>query len=982
MKNRSVKGHADRGHPPASESRVPPSALEKQKILIVDDRRENLTALRQILRDVDADIIEATNGNQALAATLDHHFAVAVLDVMMPEMNGYELAEHLRGDEKTRMIPIMFLTASLVDEQHAFQGYEAGAVDYIVKPFAPEVLLGKVRVFLEMDRYRSELKRHRDHLEMLVAERTRDLRKRVKEVECLYAVSSHVAGPCSSIDEALRAAVDLIPPGWQHPDITRARIVFEGREYVPEDFRETAWKQSADIVISEVAVGTVEVFYLEQRPECDEGPFQREERNLIDDIAKQLGVMIARHQAESRLEHINHVLRTIRNVNQLIVREKRRLPLIQTVCEHLTSMRSFRGAWIVLTGRLPEDMETAHSGLIETRFVQLQELFRNGELPACCRRVQEKSGVIVTMDPAIECEDCPLFATYEGDAALTIGLQHGDRLYGYLGVSVSAQFAVEEELAVLFEEVAGDIAYALHGIEVQEALQDNERRFHELVEGLPQLVWTCDPEGLCDYLGRQWIEYTGMPEAEQLGYRWLEQVHPEDRERTITTWNETVGKGESRFDMEFRIRRADGVYRWFMTQAVPLRDKAGNIVKWFGSNTDIDDLKQSQSERLELEAQFRQAQKMEAVGQLAGGIAHDFNNLLLVIMGQCEMLAGRLGKDDPLYKGLLQIRECGERAAGLTRQLLTFSRKQIMEPQVLDLNALIVNLEKMLCRLLGEDVELETLLAPDLGRVKVDPGQLEQVIVNLAVNARDAMPRGGRLTIESADVELDQEYAVNHVAVEPGHYVMIAVSDNGIGMDEETQARVFEPFFTTKARGDGTGLGLSTAYGIVKQSKGSIWCYSEPDKGTTFKVYLPRIEEEVSTQPVMNQVKELPRGSETVLVVEDDDSVRLLVETKLTDLGYTVIPATSGEEALESARGWEDPIGLLLTDVILPGMNGAELAGELTAARPGTKVIFMSGYTDNVIIHHGMLDEGVHLIQKPFTMQTLAMKVREVIDSE
>lgn len=385
------------------------------------------------------------------------------------------------------------------------------------------------------------------------------------------------------------------------------------------------------------------------------------------------------------------------------------------------------------------------------------------------------------------------------------------------------------------------------------------------------------------------------------------------------------------------------------------------------------------TERKRMEEQLRLAQKMEAIGRLAGGIAHDFNNLLTAINGYSALILERLDWDDPVRKDIEVINNAGERAAALTRQLLAFSRKQVLEPEVIDLNSVVADMDKILRRVIGEDIDLVTVLQPKLAPVKVDPAQVEQIILNLAVNARDAMPDGGKVTIETSNVELDEEYAKHHVSATPGSYVMLAVSDAGVGMDAETQKRIFEPFFTTK-KGEGTGLGLSTVYGIVKQSGGNIWVYSEPGQGTTFKIYLPRVKEPANARTPERVSVESLRGSEKILLVEDEAAVRKLVREILEKYGYTVLDAYSGREALSLAERHRHPIHLMMTDVVLPDMHGPELARRLTSLRPETRILYSSGYTDNAIVHRGVLEAGTAFLQKPFTPQTLARKVREVLD--
>jgi two-component system cell cycle sensor histidine kinase/response regulator CckA len=383
----------------------------------------------------------------------------------------------------------------------------------------------------------------------------------------------------------------------------------------------------------------------------------------------------------------------------------------------------------------------------------------------------------------------------------------------------------------------------------------------------------------------------------------------------------------------------------------------------------------------ESEEQLRQSQKLEAIGQLAGGVAHDFNNLLTAINGYSSLALRRLGEDHPVSAYLVEIKGAGDRAANLTRQLLAFGRKQLLQPLAINLNDIVGDMIKLLKRLIGEDVQLITKPSANLKQIKADPGQLEQVLVNLVVNARDAMPRGGTVTIETANIKLDGAYASTHVGVIPGDYVMLAISDTGTGIDHDTQSRIFEPFFTTKEKGKGTGLGLSTVYGIIRQSGGNIWVYSELGKGTTFKVYLPQVEEDVTEREDPKDYAVMQRGSETVLLVEDEDMVRRLASALLAESGYVVLEANGGEQAISLCKEHKEPIDLLITDVVMPKISGKEVAEQLQRIHPETKVLFMSGYTDEAIVHHGIVDSNIAFIQKPFSERALAQKIREVLES-
>jgi len=434
---------------------------------------------------------------------------------------------------------------------------------------------------------------------------------------------------------------------------------------------------------------------------------------------------------------------------------------------------------------------------------------------------------------------------------------------------------------------------------------------------------------------------------------------------------------DGHLDQEIRIEGAQelvSLAQSFIRMRDAIREKMRDLAE------KNEKLRSEIAQRQVLEGQLLHAQKMEAVGRLAGGIAHDFNNLLTVINGHSDLLLDTLEKESPVARDVELIRRAGQSAAALTRQLLAFSRKQVLQPRVLNLNDLVLSAERMLRRVIGEDIQLATHLGKDLWSVRADPGQMEQLILNLAVNSRGAMPKGGRLTIETGNVVLDESAAQRHLDVRAGPYVMLAMTDTGAGMDAETQARVFEPFFTTK--GQGTGLGLSTVYGIVKQSGGNIWAYSEPGQGTTFKIHFPR-EEGVprAEPPAAEPVARGPR-SETILVVEDSDMVRSLVSQVLRKAGYSILEARSGEDALRIAGLYEGPIHLLVTDVVMPGMGGRQVADRLTATRPETRVLYVSGYTENAIVHQGVLEAGIDFLEKPFTPQALEQRVAEVLGRE
>jgi len=519
-------------------------------------------------------------------------------------------------------------------------------------------------------------------------------------------------------------------------------------------------------------------------------------------------------------------------------------------------------------------------------------------------------------------------------------------------------------------------ALALHAEERQRwhaeaALRASEERFRALVENSSDALLLLAADGRINYITPSSVRHLGWTSDQMAGRSVFDFLHPEDRALVVARLDETVrNPGKSVFD-EVRFHHADG--SWRIMEGVGVNRLGDPAVA--GIVVNMRDI----SERRRLEEQLRQAQKMEAVGQLAGGVAHDFNNLLTAILGYCHLLLDEIPDADPLRLDLLEIQSAGDRAASLTRQLLAFSRRQMLRPQVVDINTLVAQLEKLLRRLISEDVELVTALAPDLRPVTVDPASMEQILVNLAVNARDAMPAGGRLTIETANVELDDTYAVTHVTMAPGPYVMLAVGDTGEGMDAATRARVFEPFFTTKEQGKGSGLGLATVYGIVKQSGGYIWVYSEPGHGTLFKVYLPPTEMPSAATPAGEAAPTV--GWETVLLVEDEDAVRALAREVLRRQGYIVLEARDGVDAMSVAGRHLEDIHLMVTDVVMPHMSGRELAERLGAVRPEMKVLFMSGYSDHALMDADLLP-GAALLQKPFTPDVLARTVRGILDTE
>jgi signal transduction histidine kinase/CheY-like chemotaxis protein len=509
-------------------------------------------------------------------------------------------------------------------------------------------------------------------------------------------------------------------------------------------------------------------------------------------------------------------------------------------------------------------------------------------------------------------------------------------------------------------------------LEHEGAMQSLDRIARDVLDSLQEGCQVIDFDWRYLYVNDAQVEHGRLPREQLIG-RTMMECYPDLEQQPFFEVLRRCMNERTRDRAEIEFIFADGTPGWFDLRIVPVPDGLCII------SLDTSEERIARARLHGAEEQLRQSQKMEAVGVLAGGVAHDFNNLLSVIICYGDLSLAKLSPVDPLREDIAEIAKAADRAVVLTRQLLMFSRQQVLEPKVLRLNEVLAGMERMFQRILGADIDLVSLPGLALGRVKVDPSSLEQVIMNLVVNARDAMPQGGKLTLETGDVLLDEEYAREHLGVVPGPYVMLAVTDTGKGIDKATQARIFEPFFTTKPKGKGTGLGLSTAFGIVKQSGGSIWLYSEVGRGATFKVFLPSVDEPTTLLQAFDSPLTL-RGNETILLVEDDDQVRAVTSGILQRNGYQVIEARNAGEALLQAET-QQKIDLLLTDVVLPQMNGPELAKRLAPGRPAMKILCMSGYTDDSIVRHGVLESTMAFLQKPITMATLTAKVREVLDS-
>ena len=812
---------------------------ERPKILIVDDRKDNLLALRGALQEEAADIIEAMTGDAALAATLDHDFALAILDVRMPEMDGYELAGLMRCDPKTAHLPIIFMTGGCGDEEQIFKGYESGAVDYILKPYNHAVLLSKVRVFLDLYRAQSELGRK------------------------VYDLAAS--------ENQYQALVETVP------DIVY-RIDTEGRFTFLND-----------------AIGSL--------------GYRAED-------------LIGRQFAEIMLPA---------DVEEF----SRRLVLPK-----------FEGQQTGDEGA-PKLFDERRTGPRRTSRLEAHLLSRQTGGQQVCIFELNSSG---------------LYRGGEGQKRIFIGS---------VGVmrDISERKRAEQELARHREHLQEMVDERTQELKLA---NDRLRLTQYSIDHATLAVFWLGPEGrfynvnagACQALG-----YT----REELMAMTIHDIDPNfPAEAWPGHWRELKQKQTLAFES---VHRAKDGHEIPVEITVTYCEFEGQEYN-FARARDITERKLAEEEHRRLEEKLRQAQNLESIGRLAGGVAHDFNNILTGIKGYVGFAADEAKPGSQTRQYLTDTLALADRAASLTRQLLAFSRKQIIRPVAIALNQLIVDQLNILHRHIGENINIQFDPAADLGQANADQEQVQQILINLAANARDAMPNGGNLTIKTANVELSSDETGGYPGVAPEPYVMMAVRDDGCGMAPEILEHIFEPFFTTKETGKGTGLGLATVYGIVKQHGGNVRVESEPGKGTTFRVYLPRVgemPEETKTAP-----PKVHGGAETILLVEDEESLRIVCRRTLENRDYTVLCAANAREAEALLADRQGEVDLLLTDVVMPGRNGRELYEGLVVARPGLRVLYMSGYNEDDIIRHG--EKKIPFIHKPFAPETLAAKVRQVLD--
>ena len=698
--------------------------------------------------------------------------------------------------------------------------------------------------------------------------------------------------------------------------------------------------------------------------------------------------MTDRKHAEQNMQHLNRILRAIRNVNQLITRERNRDRLIQEACDKLIETSGYGFAWIALFDEFRSFIKAVHAGLGD-EFKELRTRLRKGPVPACCEHAFNTQEIItVTEEIRAECAECPLRATCTDMTQLAVRLEYSGNIYGVLSVSLPMGFSDREEELSLFSEVVGDIAFALYTIEqeeqhgtVRKALKVEEQRYRDLVENVNDLVQSVAPDGKIIFANHAWKEALGYTDRDIAGMNIFEVIHEDEQEHCKDVFG-SIMSGERTDDVETKFVSKNG-------EVIDVKGTAtcsfvkGKPVSTYGIFRNVTESKQAAQEKERLQQQLLQSQKMEAIGNLAGGVAHDFNNILTVIKGNTELGLMNLDKENPLFPDMMQVKEAADRAANLTRQLLLYGRRQPMDFTHLDMNETIRNLLKMLKRLIGEDIEIQTDLDEPVWPVKADAGNIEQVIMNISVNARDAMPDGGTLTYSTKNTKVDDAYVGMYTYARTGRFVCLSVEDTGTGMDKETREHIFEPFFTTKGVSEGTGLGMSVVYGIIKEHEGWVNLYSEPGKGTTFKVYLPASFTREKPKPITKDIEKHARGKgEKILLVEDEETVLVTTRKILEEMGYDITVAATAKEAAEIFDREKGSFDLLFTDTILPDVNGIELIDQLTEKKPDLKVLLSSGYAGEKVQRDIIQERKYPFVQKPYDMTELLALINQILKGE
>ncbi len=949
-------------------------------ILIVENDPNIQQTLRLILKEKSYRLTLVGTGQEALALAQEQFFNIALINIGLSDMRGTALIAQLKKHHPP--LEVLLITG-YADLENAIQAVSNGAAHYFIKPLNMDEVQAKIKEVLEKQSLVLENKRLYEATLQELGERKRAeraLRQSETKYRTLFESASEAIILLKVAGDQTVSIVDCNQSGLELFGGTREQIIGQ----TPLDLSPPA---QPDGRASEKAVQQYVQAVLEGPPFVFEWQYCRLDGSTVDcevgltriDLGDECFIQAIirdithRKQAEAEIRRRNRELTLLNRIIAASATTTDAESILEITCKELARAFDVPQALAFL----PNKEKTAK--VVVAEYLENASISTLGHaIPAAGNAVADallaEKSILVIEDAR---NDARLAQSQQalkqlGTASmLIVPLTIGGEVAGTLNLGTIVPHTFSAEEINLIQSVADQVS----GVLDRAQLDKERRQLSAVIEQSAESVIITDTEGIILYVNPAFERVTGYTREEAIGNNPNMLSSGEHLPEFFKELWDTLKAGRV-WHGRLKNKKKDGSIYTEETIIGPVRDEAGNIVNYVSLQRDI-------TRELQLEEQYRRSQRMEAVGQLTGGIAHDFNNLLTAINGFAELLKFRLPPDDSKQELVGNILNAGQRAADLVSQLLAYSRKQIIEPRVLNLNTVVTSMGTILQRVIGEDIELKLLLGSDIWPVKIDPTQFEQVILNMAINARDAMPQGGKLTIETHNVVLDEDYVARHLGAQPGEHVLLAISDTGAGMSKEIQVRIFEPFFTTKEVGQGSGLGLATVFGIVKQSQGNIWVYSEPEQGSTFRIYLPHAKESVQL-PVAAapQEIELPRGSETILLVEDDANVRDLAKQILQAQGYTLLEAAHPTEALQHVDSYSGTIHLLLTDVVMPGFSGKQLAEQLHAELPHLKVLYMSGYTENVVAHHGVLESGVVFLQKPFNATTLTRQVRAVLDGK
>ncbi|MEP7119575.1 MAG: response regulator [Byssovorax sp.] len=964
-------------------------------VLVIEDNPLTRKIVRLTLGNEGFAVVEASDAASAIESVERTPPDLILQDLLLPDMDGFELVGRLRALRAVAGVPIIAFSGFLSRLEYG-RAAGVGFTDFLPKPVEPSRLVQVIRSYLPADPPRQQnvgagrriLVVDDDPVQLKLA------RIRLAQMGFEVAIATNGA---EALEVLRRGGIEAVLSDVMMPHVDGFRLCAEIRRdaalaqipvilvssnYVEEADRRVARTMGARAFVvrtpdlASAIEALNEALEEPERPSAFVLPDARISAEYHDRVLCQLERQAAMNAAFAHRSSMHaSMLSVVAGISEALVRRQGlegALPGLLTSL--LEACGLSKGALFLAGASAADDLAlSAGVGFLDGQAADLQAFF--GERAVLDQAIAARAPLVLgsATDDTVSHHD--LLARAGAQSALLIPFVPEEECLGIVLLLSSTRNLTENDWIPFARVIAVQIGQGLALSRTVSKLAASESRYRALLEGATDSIFTLDSDGRFLELNAATERFLGRDRAALTGARLRDFMARGDGDRlgsALVLLRET-----GVVQHEWRFSRPDGT--------VVTSEASGSLVQVDGAEVvlgilrDVTDRKRTEQALQTTENQLRQAQKMEAVGRLAGGIAHDFNNLLSVILTYDEMILDELKPGDPLREYVDESRQAATRAADLTRQLLMFSRQHVLAPKVVDLDEVLFNMHRMLQRILGEDVELVAGATPSLGRIRVDPSSIEQVIMNLVVNARDAMPTGGKLTIETGNVVLDEGFAREHPGVTPGPHVMLSVTDTGVGMDKATQSRIFEPFFTTKDREKGTGLGLSTAFGIVQQSRGTIWVYSELGKGTSFKVYLPRVDALVDRPPSPESLTRL-RGSETILLVEDEDQVRAVARSILRKHGYQVLEARNAGEALLICEAHAEPIDLLLTDVVMPQMSGPALAKRLLEVRPGMKVLCMSGYTDDSIVRHGVLEAEMEYLQKPFTPQTLTKRVREVLD--